>query len=213
MREPFNAWSHLTGAVAALVAGTWLVIAAAGEPWRAASFAVYGLSSVALFCASALLHALPTRPPLGERLRRADHAAIFVLIAGSYTPVTLVALRPRAPEWAWPLFGVVWALALAGAAFKLIWFSAPRRLSTLLYVLLGWLAVAAIGPIVRAMPAGGVALLVGGGLLYSLGAVVYALQKPDPWPDSVGYHGLWHLFVLAGWGAHFAMMAFYVLPR
>jgi len=213
LREPFNALSHLAGAVVALAGGVYLVARAAGEPWRAASFAAYALASVTLFAASTSLHALPLQSAAGEWRRRGDHAAIFGLIAGSYTPVALVTLRGAGSAWAWPLFGLVWALAVAGMIFKLAWFHAPRWLSTGLYLLLGWLALLAIRPIAAAMPPGGLALLVAGGLLYSVGAVVYARKRPDPAPAVFGYHGLWHLFVLAGWAAHFAMMALYVLPR
>ncbi|MEJ2290879.1 MAG: hemolysin III family protein [Deinococcales bacterium] len=212
LKEPFNALTHLAGAVAAVAGGTALVVAAAGDPWRTTSFAVYGIASLALFAASTLLHAVRAGPRLGTWLRRADHAAIFVLIAGSYTPITLVTLRGHAAGAAWTLFAVVWALALSGVLFKLLWFRAPRWLSTALYLLLGWMALLAIGPLVRAMPAGGIALLAAGGAFYSVGAVVYALKRPDPAPATIGYHGLWHLLVLAGWGAHFAMMALYVLP-
>ena len=212
-REPFNAWTHLVGAIVALVTGTWLVVSAAGEPWRLASFTVFGLASLGLFGASTLLHAVRAGPRLAGRLRRADHAAIYLLIAGSYTPITLVTLRGHGSVWAWPLSVAVWLLALAGVVFKLVWFHAPRWLSTGLYLLLGWMVLLAIGPITAALPTGGWVLLAVGGALYSLGAVVYALQRPDPWPEVVGYHGLWHLFVLAAWAAHLAMMAFYVLPR
>lgn len=212
LKEPFNALTHLAGAVAALGGGIGLVVAAAGEPWRTASFVVYSTASLALFAASTLLHAVRAGPGLETWLRRSDHAAIFLLIAGSYTPVTLVTLRDHDARAAWPLFIAVWVLALGGVLFKLLWFRAPRWLSTALYLLLGWMALLAIGPLVRAMPVGGIALLVAGGAFYSVGAVVYAFKRPDPAPATVGYHGLWHLLVLAGWGAHFAMMALYVLP-
>jgi len=202
----------MIGALVALVGGFALVAAAAGDPWRMLSFAIYALASLTLFSASALLHGVRAGPTLGEWLRRADHAAIFVLIAGSYTPIALVTLRSHAPGWTWPLLTTVWAFAVLGVLFKLFWFRAPRWLSTGLYLLLGWMALVAIRPIARAMPWGGVALLVAGGLLYSVGAVVYALKRPDPAPGRIGYHGVWHLFVLAGWGAHFVMVAAYVLP-
>ncbi len=212
LREPFNAITHMLGALVALVGGTALVVASAGDPWRMLSFAVYALASLTLFSASTLLHGVRAGPALAEWLRRADHAAIFVLIAGSYTPIALVTLRDHAPGWTWPLLSTVWAFAVLGVLFKVFWFRAPRWLSTGLYLVLGWMAVVAIRPLAQAMPWGGIALLVAGGLLYSVGAVVYAFKRPDPAPGSIGYHGLWHLFVLAGWGAHFAMVALYVLP-
>lgn len=198
--------------MAALTAGIGLVAASAGHPWRTASFAVFGLSSLLLFTASTLLHAVRAGPAVTDRLRRADHAAIFLLIAGSYTPIALVTLRASRPVLGWSLFAVVWVLATLGAVFKVAWFRAPRWLSTTLYLGLGWMAILAIGPIAQSMATGGLALLVGGGVLYSLGAVIYARRRPDPWPHRVGFHGLWHLFVLAGWGAHLAMMAAYVAP-
>lgn len=213
VREPFNAATHLVGALVALAGGAYLVVASAGEPWRLASFSAFAVTSVGLFTASALLHAMPVQHGRVGWRRRADHAAIFLLIAGSYTPVTLVTLRSHGSPWAWPVCSTVWALALAGVTFKLLWFHAPRWLSTGLYLLLGWLAIAAIGPIVSAMRVGGSALLGAGGVAYTLGAIVYARKLPDPAPGRVGYHGLWHLLVLAGWGAHFVMMALYVLPE
>jgi len=212
LKEPFNAVSHAIGIVLALAGGAYLVLSSGGAPWRAWSFVAFTLSSVGLFTSSTLLHAVRARPRLEERLRRADHAAIFVLIAGSYTPITLVSLRSAGSTWSLPLFLAVWVLALAGVVFKLAWFHAPRWLSTALYLLLGWMAIAVLGPLARALPPGGLALLAAGGVLYSVGAAVYALKRPDPAPGVVGYHGLWHLFVLGGWGAHFALMAAYVLP-
>ncbi len=213
LKEPFNALSHLLGVIVASVGGTVLVVGSWDEPWRVASFAVFALASIALFTASTLLHAVRAGPRLESRLRRADHAAIFVLIAGSYTPITLVTLREHGSPWGWPLFAVVWVLGAAGVLFKLVWFTSPRWLSTVLYLVLGWMAVMAIGPLVRALAPGGVALLIAGGLLYSLGAVIYARKRPDWAPRTVGYHGIWHLFVLAGWGCHLALMLAYVLPR
>lgn len=212
LREPFNAVSHAVGVVAAVVGGTWLVASSEGDPWKAWSFLVFAVGSVGLFTASTLLHAVRAGPRLERRLRRADHAAIFALIAGSYTPITLVILREAGSGWAWPMFLAVWTLAVAGVLFKLVWFDAPRWLSTALYLVLGWMALAVLRPIALAIPLGGVVLLAAGGVLYSVGAVIYALKRPNPAPGVLGYHGLWHLFVLAGWGAHFAMLAAFVLP-
>jgi hemolysin III len=212
LREPVNSLTHLAGALLSVAGTVVLVGLSRGEPWRVASFAVFGLSSVALFTASTLLHALWAGESAQRWLRRADHGAIFVLIAGSYTPLALVTLRVAAPAWGWALFAGVWGLSLLGLVAKLAWPLAPRWLSTALYLVLGWLAVVAIVPIKRALPAGGLAFLVAGGLFYSVGAVVYALKRPRLRPGVFGFHELWHVLVLAGWTSHFAMMRFYVLP-
>lgn len=212
LREPVNALTHALGVLLAIVALVALVVLAGGDPWRAASAWVYGSSLVLLFLASTLLHALRVPPRVQRRLRLVDHAAIFALIAGTYTPITLVTLQQENPALGWTLFAVAWGFALLGAVFKLVWLSAPRWISTGLYLLMGWLAVLALGPLVSVLPPSGIAWLVAGGLIYSLGAVVYATKKPDPFPRVFGYHELWHLFVLGGSACHFVLIARYVLP-
>ena len=211
-REPANALTHLAGAVLALVGAIALVVASDGEPWRTAAFAVYGTSLVVLYIASTLLHSLKVSPRAERALRIFDHAAIYGLIAGSYTPITLVTLQQDSAVWAWTLFGVAWGFALVGIVSKVLWLKAPRWLSTGLYLLMGWLAVIAIVPLVRAFPVGALVWLAAGGLFYTVGAVVYATKRPDPAPEVFGYHALWHLFVLGGSACHFVMMAAYVLP-
>ncbi len=118
-----------------------------------------------------------------------------MMIAGTYTPFCLVPLRGY---WGWSIFGVVWGIAILGIFFKLFYIYAPRWLSTSLYVLMGWISVIAIYPIIKNIPAGGVFWLAGGGISYTVGAVVYATKKPDPWPNVFGFHEIWHLFVLGG---------------
>ncbi len=212
LREPVNSLTHLLGMLLSVVGLVTLLVLSRGEPWRTVSFAVYGASLVTLYTASTLLHALKVGPGLERKLRIFDHAAIFGLIAGTYTPITLVALQPEYATWGWALFGVAWGLALLGVVFKIFWIAAPRLLSTGLYLLMGWLSVVAAVPIVKALPTGGLVWLAVGGLFYSVGAVVYALKKPDFYPRVFGYHELWHLFVLAGSFCHFLMMLNYVLP-
>ncbi len=213
LREPVNSLTHLVGALLAVAGLVVLVVLSRGDPWRVVTFTVYGTSLVLSFSASALLHGLHVGQRGQRVLRTLDHAAIFLLIAGTYTPVTLITLRAYDPAWAWSLFAVVWLLALAGVLFKLFWLGAPRWLSTGIYLLLGWLVMIAIVPLVRALPPGGLAWLAVGGLFYSVGAVIYATRKPDLMPKVFGYHELWHLFVLAGSASHFVMMLLYVLPR
>ena len=212
LREPVNGLTHFAGILLSIAGLIVLLVMSEGEPWRTASFAVYGATLILLYTASTLLHSLRAGP-VGQRyLKLFDHAAIFLLIAGSYTPIALVTLQDGYATLGWTLFGLAWGIALLGVVFKLLWLDAPRWLSTGLYLLMGWLALIAVVPIIQTLPAGGVFWLVLGGLLYSVGAVIYALKKPDFFPEWFGYHELWHLFVLAGSAAHFMLMLLYVLP-
>lgn len=163
MREPVNSLSHLIGVLLSLLGMVVLLAYSAGEPWRLISFAIYGASSVMLFTASTLLHGLHVEERVERLLLRLDHAAIFVMIAGSYTPMALVTLRQYSPAWGWSIFGVVWGLGILGVVFKLFWLDAPRWLSTGLYLLMGWLAVVAADPILHTLPLGGLMWLVVGG--------------------------------------------------
>src|SRR5438094_589265 len=146
---------------------------------------------------------------LARQAERLDHVAIFVLIAGTYTPVCLVTLRGG---WGWSVFGVVWGLALLGLLLKLFFRHLPRWPSTALYVGMGWIAVVAVVPLVQSLPVSGLMWLVAGGVLYTLGAVIYAVKWPDPAPRVFGFHEVFHVFVLAGSITHFVFMMRYVLP-
>ncbi len=210
-REPANALTHLVGLVLALAGAVTLIVLSPNDPWRLGSAAVFGASLVLLYTASTLLHAVRAGPGVIRRLRVFDHAAIFVLIAGTYTPIVLVPLRVVNPGWAWALFGTVWGLALLGILFKVFWIGAPRWLSVGLYVALGWLALAAVSPLLMALPLGALVWLLAGGLSYTGGAIIYALKRPDPWPRTFGFHALWHLFVLIGSACHFVMVLAYVV--
>lgn len=210
-REPANALTHLIGLVLAIAGMVTLIVVSVGDPWRLASALVFGASMVLLYSASTLLHGVRAGPGVIKRLRVFDHAAIFVLIAGTYTPITLVSLRVVSPAWSWALFGTVWGLALLGVLFKVLWIGAPRWLSVALYVALGWLAVVALAPLLAALQLGALVWLLAGGLFYTGGAIIYARKRPDPWPDTFGFHALWHLFVLAGTACHFVMVLAYVV--
>ena len=211
LREPINALTHALGAVLGVAGLVVLLVLAEGDPARLASAIVYGVSLVLLFLASTLLHAVRASRRSLKMFRLLDHAAIYLLIAGTYTPITLVSLRETAPTLAWVLFGLVWGLAALGVLFKAIWLHAPRWASTGLYLVLGWLAIVAIRPLIATLSAPALAWLVVGGLAYSVGAVIYALKRPDPFPQVFGYHEIWHLFVLAGAAAHFVLIARYVM--
>lgn len=209
VKEPFSCFSHLFGVLLAIPGLVWLMAQSDGDPARTVGLAIYGVSLVLLYSASTLYHWLPLSPSKEDLLRRFDHVAIYVLIAGTYTPICLVTLRG---SWGWSLFGVVWAFALIGAAAKLFFPHFPRWLTTALYLGMGWLAVVAVAPLLRVLPLGGFSWLLLGGGCYTVGAVIYALQRPDPFPDVFGSHDIFHIFVLAGSISHFVFMLRYVLP-
>lgn len=202
--ELANSLTHGLGAVLSVAGLVLLVVFAArhGDAWHVVSTAIFGTTLVLLYTASTLYHSL-RGDRLKQRLQKFDHAAIFLLIAGTYTPFVLVPLRG---PWGWSLFGVVWGLAVVGVALK-FWFAGRFRLvSTLIYLAMGWLVMIAIKPLVAALPSGGVKLLVAGGLCYTGGAVFY-LWKRLPY-----HHAVWHLFVLGGSACHWAAVFCYVVP-
>ncbi len=191
LREPFNALSHALGVPLALFGSLFLLLLAPREVWPA--LLVFGLTMALMLAASALYHALRVEERALAWLRRLDHAAIFLFIAGSYTPFLVEGLEGRAKTFA---LSLIWGLALLGVAFRLFFLRAPRWLYTLAYLGLGWLSVLFLPRL--DLPLSTFALLALGGAFYTLGAVVYAKKRPNPWPDRVGFHGLWHLLVLLG---------------
>jgi hemolysin III len=209
LREPVSGLTHLAGVLLALVALIVLLTRAGGRLDQLVAFGIFGLSLIALYSASALYHLLPVSPAATARLRRLDHMTIFILIAGTYTPVCVLALEGG---WRAGLLGLIWTLALCGVALKLLWMEAPRWLSVGVYLAMGWLAVIAASAIFRAIPYGGIAWILGGGLVYSAGALIYALKRPNLVPGVFGFHELWHLFVLAGSACHFWAILRYIAP-
>lgn len=206
--ERFSFLSHAVGALAA-VAGLVLLAVQADGALAVTSAVVYGSSLVLLLTASSLHHAIHSQDPRVHRtFHLLDHLSIFVLIAGTYTPVSLLGFGPG---WGWSIFGAIWGLAIGGTLLRILWRGAPRWLYTTLYVVMGWTAVVAIVPLLDAFPPAGLLLMLGGGLAYTVGAVVYARKRPDPWPSWLGFHGLWHVFVLLGAGLHFWFVLRYVL--
>jgi hemolysin III len=209
-KDPVSGLTHLASAMAAVVGSVFLVIAGGTDPVRAAVLAVYGASLVSLFSASALYHLARTTPARELVLRRIDHSAIFVLIAGSYTPICVIAL-PGAPGTA--VLITVWVLALVGILSKVFFFERiPRWVSTVLYVLMGWLAVVVVVPLVHSVPLPGLLWLLAGGLLYTGGAAFYAVKRLVIVPGVFGFHEVFHLFVSAGAAAHFVLISTW-LPR
>ncbi len=203
--EIANAVTHGLGIGLSIAALTLLVVFAAiwGNGWHLASAIVYGVTMLLLYVASTLYHSIP-----GERARHVfkiiDHSSIYLLIAGTYTPFTLVTLRDSGGWW---LFGIVWALAITGVALEAFWVYRPKWVSSVVYLGMGWLVIFMIKPLLENLASGGIWLLVAGGLAYSLGTVFYVLKK-------VPYtHAIWHLFVLGGSVCHFLAVMLFVLPQ
>ena len=197
--------SHGIGVLLSVVGLAMLIVYSSryGDAWHVVSSSIYGATLIALYTASALYHGV-TAPRVKNVLQRIDHAAIFLLIAGSYTPFTLVNLRGG---WGWSLFATVWSVAVAGMIMELIVTRRSRRISIGLYLGLGWLAAIAVEPMIANVAAGGLLLLVVGGLFYSLGVVFYV------WKTLAFHHAIWHLFVLAGSVSHFFAVFLYVIPN
>ena len=173
-----------------------------GDAWHVVSSGIYGFTLIALYTISTLYHGV-TKPGIKQVLQKLDHAAIFLLIAGTYTPFTLVILRGN---WGWTLFGTVWSIAIAGMIMELVVKQRDKRISISLYLGLGWSIMVAIKPMLTNVAPGGMVLLVLGGLLYSLGVIFYM------WKTLPYHHAIWHLFVLAGSAAHFFAVFLYVVP-
>jgi hemolysin III len=206
-REPVSGFTHLAGAILGLVGMVWLLAGATGEPGKMVSVLVYGVSLVLLYSASTALHLVNGPPATVRWLQRLDHAAIYTLIAGTYTPICYNLLTGA---WQWGLLGVVWAVAVVGVVFKLVARNIDSHLSTLGYVAMGWIALVAAPHLLQQLPAGAIWLILGGGLLYSIGAVIFATRRPNFHPHF-GFHEVWHLFVLGGSGMHFAAILIYAV--
>lgn len=202
--ELVNVITHAIGAALGIAGLSALVVGAArhGDPWRIVSFSIYGATLIILYLASVIYHG--ARSPLAKKhLQLFDHIAIYLLIAGTYTPFTLVSMRG---PWGWTMFGLIWGLAITGILLKVFFLGRLGIVSTMLYLLMGWIVVIAIKPVMDAVSLRGLLWLVAGGLAYSLGVIFYA------WHRLPYAHPIWHLFVLAGSVLHFFAIYFYVLP-
>ncbi len=211
VREPFCGISHFAGAALAVAAMVYLLVRADGRLWHVVSFAVYGTSLVLLYTASGLAHSLYCGTSAQARLDRLDYAAIFVVIAGTYTPLGLVTLSGAG--WGgsgWTMLAAQWLLAGIGVAAVLLGRPRSPALRTGLYLVMGWMALAVAPAIGAALPPAAIAWLFAGGVVYSAGALVYVTRRPALWPGRFGSHDLWHSLVLAGSACHFIVMARYV---
>lgn len=200
--RPCSAITHGVGA-ALSVLGTLLLLLYAHTSLQLAAFAIYGLSMAVLYTASTLYHCLRTSVSTRRRLRKLDHCSICLLIAGSYTPICLLALKDSC---GFTLLTGVWGFALAGILLSLCWITAPRWLSAGVYLCMGWLVVFALKPLIAALPPEGMMWLVAGGLLYSAGGVLYALKWPGRSNPRFGCHEIFHVFILLGSVCHYMTM-------
>jgi hemolysin III len=208
VREPFNAVSHLVGLLLA-AAGTAALLRMAQTGPQLLAFSIYGATLLLLYGVSTLYHTLPLSGRSLRAFKRLDHIAIYLLIAGTYTPIGLI-IMSRA--WAIPVLSVVYAGAAAAILLKLFWVQAPKVLSAVLGLALGWVGVVAYSQIGK-IGAAGIALILLGGLFYTVGAIVYARRRPDPLPAVLGYHELFHICTLGAAACHWAAIAFFVLPH
>jgi hemolysin III len=202
-RDPVSGYTHLAGLILAAIGASVLLLRA----WRS-TFGVYAACVVILYGASSAYHLVPAREAVLARLRKLDHGAIFLMIAGTCTPIFARAFD--GPVRA-AMLGTIWAAALVGIVLRVVWMGAPRALYTVIYVAMGWLVVVQGPRALAALPVSVVALVVSGGVTYTLGAIVYALKRPNPFPRVFGFHEIWHLFVLAGSALHYG--AVFALAR
>lgn len=201
--ERFNAWTHLVGAVLALVGAVWLLLlaSASGDSWKQVSVAIYGVTLVLLYSTSTLYHSV--QGPAKRLMQKLDHLSIYLLIAGSYTPFCLVSLRG---PWGWSLFATVWCLALIGMLQEIKPRSEARVLSLVIYAVMGWIVLVAVQPLLAALGREGFVWLASGGVLYTIGIIFFAYDN-----RFRHWHGIWHLFVMAGSLLHFVAIWRYVL--
>ena len=208
-RPLLRGYLHAGAAVLSVVGGAYLVVLSRADPPRLVSMLVYASGLTLLFAVSAAYHLRSWGLARARTLRRLDHASIFVLIASTYTPV---AFNLMTGAWRVGILIVVWTLAAVGAVIAVSGIQLPRGLRVAIYVALGWLGPAAFGQIDPALPPLATATLVAGGLLYTAGAVVYVLRRPDPWPRVFGYHELFHVFTILAAGLFYALILGYVVP-
>ena len=211
LREPVNGFTHMAGAILSFIGLLAMVIKATlynPSATTISSVIVFGISLILLYSASATYHLVISSDKVINFLRRLDHAMIFILIAGSYTPFCLIALNGPT---GWILFGVILTTAIAGVCFKLIWFNCPRWISTSIYVAMGWISVFLISPLHKALSSQGIFLLILGGVFYTIGAIIYATKPKFLNFKYLGFHEIFHIFIILGSLSHFLCVFNYVI--
>lgn len=209
MKEPVNTLTHFVTFLAAIVGLVFLVMMSQGNTGKLVTMTIYGVSVILLFGASSIYHWLKVSPKVELLLRKLDHISIYIMIAGSYTPVFYYGLTGG---WRWTMLVSVWVLALIGMVLKLWFLHIPRFVSTGFYVTLGWIALVPFFQLVHHLPVGALVMMGAGGVAYTIGAVIYATKKLDFFPNKFGFHEIFHLFISIGGVTHFLMMIFFFIP-
>lgn len=210
VKDPISALTHFIGAIVSLIGVIFLIWKSLNVAtiWHTLSFSLFGVSLVLLYTASTVYHIIKKPKSLSVILRRIDHMMIFVLIAGTYTPICLVPLRDG---FGYTLLTIVWCTAVAGVLLKIFWINAPSWFSAAIYIIMGWSAVLAMGQIKENLPTNGFMWLIIGGIIYTIGGIIYGLKWPNFNSKKFGFHELFHLFVLGGSVCHFILMYNYVM--
>ncbi len=209
LRDPFSGLSHLLGALLTLPALMYMIINLPDQQFGVylTSYIVFSVSMFLMFGSSAVYHLMEISDEGIRKLKRIDHMAIFIMIAGSYTPYCLIGLEG---SFTWVMLSIIWGIALSGIFIKIYWLHAPRWLSTLLYVGMGWVAMLIYKPLSQNLSSDAINWLIAGGVVYTLGAIVYATKWPNIHEKHFNFHDLWHLFVLGGAACHFVSIALYL---
>ena len=210
LRDPAGGLMHLGAAVAAVFGLAALLYIGRSNLVKEVSLLVYGVALILMFSASTAYHLIKARPPVAQVLRKLDHSAIYLLIAGTYTPICLHFFTGF---WQWGVVAIIWLMAIVGIVIKLFVIRAPRWLNAAVYLVMGWLCIIGIPVMLAAMPVGALFWLLLGGILFSVGSIVYVVEKPNFYPGVFGFHEVWHVFVILGCLSHFILIAAYVAPQ
>ncbi len=207
LREPISAITHLVAASISLLGLILLIIHGWGDNQKIVTFSIYGISLILMFTASGTYHMVIARDSIILNLRKLDHSAIYLLIAGTYTPICMYFFSGF---WQYGMLILIWSLAIIGIAVKLFVINAPRWITAGVYLVMGWLAIMGVQEILRTMPTAAIIWLVLGGLFYSLGAIIYITKFLDFFPGKFGFHEVWHIFVILGAFSHYFVILKYI---
>jgi hemolysin III len=209
LREPVNGLMHLGAAIAAGLGLVVLLIVGRDSIAKQASLLIYGAALILMFSASAAYHLVPAKPQATLVLRKLDHSAIYLLIAGTYTPICI---HYFTGFWRWGVLAIIWFMASAGITVKLFVIRTPRWLTAAIYLAMGWMCLMGVKVMLATMPWGALAWLLLGGIFFSVGAIVYVAKRPNFFPGVFGFHEVWHIFVILGCLSHFILVTTYVAP-